>query len=135
VALTWRAPEVLCAGSWTARFLPVACRAHLRARRVPLSWFAARHPEEFTPRWFPIPVRTDSFTDLYSPDGTPLVARTTAGGQLLVAAGFSGRGFRYAPALAAVVADALVAGTNAPLGVMSPGRLSRETGVAGPLPR
>jgi glycine/D-amino acid oxidase-like deaminating enzyme len=80
-------------------------------------------------------VRTDSFTDLYSPDGTPLVGRTTAGGRLLVAAGFSGRGFKYAPALAAVVADALVAGTEMPLGFMSPGRLSRETRVAGPLPR
>jgi hypothetical protein len=28
----------------------------------------------------PHPVRTDSFTDLYSSDGTPLVGRTTTGG-------------------------------------------------------
>jgi sarcosine oxidase len=184
----WRVRDaVLCAGSWTARFLPMAWRAHLRARRVPLSWFAARRPEDFTPPRFPIfirrtgaveiygapsvdgasvkvttgigsrpvddpdqferrhgraeisgisqavaellaglhphPVRTDSFTDLYSSDGTPLVGRTTPGGRLLVAAGFSGRGFKYAPALAAVVADALVTGTEVPLDFMSPNRL------------
>ncbi|HTF49899.1 MAG TPA: N-methyl-L-tryptophan oxidase [Pseudonocardia sp.] len=185
----WRVRDaVLCAGSWTARLLPAPWRAHLQARRVPLSWFAARHPEEFTPRRFPIfirrtdaveiygapsvdgvsvkvasavgsspvddpdqverrhgraeisvmsqavgellsglhphPVRTDSFTDLYSSDGTPLVGRTTTGGRLLVAAAFSGRGFKYAPALAAVVADALVAHTEVPLDFMSPSRLS-----------
>jgi sarcosine oxidase len=184
----WRVRDaVLCAGSWTARFLPVPWRAHVQARRVPLSWFAARRPDEFTPDRFPIfirrtgaveiygapsvdgvsvkvtsgvgsrpvddpdqverrhgraeisaisravgellsglhphPVRTDTFTDLYSSDATPLVGRTTTGGRLLVATGFSGRGFKYAPALAAVVADALAAGTEVPLAFMSPSRL------------
>jgi sarcosine oxidase len=186
--VTWRVRDaVVCAGSWTARLLPAHWREHLQARRVPLSWFAARRPEEFTPDRFPIfirrtgalelygaptvdgvsvkvagavrsspvedpddvvrrhdraeiaamssavsevlpglhphPVRTDAYTDLYSSDGAPLVGRTAAGGRLLVASGFSGRGFKYAPALASVVADALVGRTEVPLDFMAPGRL------------
>lgn len=184
----WRVRHaVVCAGSWSGRLLPAAWRRHLQPRRVPLSWFAARRPEDFTPARFPIfirrtgghelygapsvdgvsvkvagaagsspvddpdqvrrrhdrteiaalsslvgellpglhpyPVRTDSFTDLYSSDGTPLVGRVAPGGRLLVATGFSGRGFKYASGLAAVLADALMAGTEVPLDFMTPARL------------
>jgi sarcosine oxidase len=183
----WRVRDaVVCAGAWTAQLLPAAWHGHLQSRRVPLSWFAARRPEDFTADRFPIfirrtgglelygaptvdgasvkvagavvsspvqdpdhvvrrhdraevaamaaavadllpglhphPVRTDAYTDLYSADGTPLVGRTAAGSRLLVASGFSGRGFKYAPALAAVVADALVGGSEVPLDFMTPGR-------------
>jgi sarcosine oxidase len=78
---------------------------------------------EVLPGLHPHPVRTDAYTDLYSSDGAPLVGRTAAGGRLLVASGFSGRGFKYAPALASVVADALVGRTEVPLDFMAPGRL------------
>ncbi|WP_037076681.1 N-methyl-L-tryptophan oxidase [Pseudonocardia spinosispora] len=71
----------------------------------------------------PDPIRTDTFTDLYSRDGTPVVGRLGAGSRLLVASGFSGRGFKYSPALASVVADCLVGGTEVPLDFMRPERL------------
>jgi sarcosine oxidase len=186
----WRVRDaVLCAGSWTGQLLPEAWQRLLEPRRVRLSWFAARHPEQFTPDQFPIfirdtggmhlygapsvdgvsvkvsgmggshrvddpdrfdrrhsadeisvasavvrelmhglhpdPVRSDAFTDLYTTDGTPLVGRIGGRARLSVASGFSGRGFKYAPALAAVVADTLVNGTDA-LEFMAPQRLARE---------
>jgi sarcosine oxidase len=187
----WRVRDaVLCAGSWTGQLLPAEWQPLVEPRRVRLNWFAARHPEQFSPDRFPIfiretgethlygapsvdgvsvkvsgmassrpvddpsrferrhspeeiseaaatvrellpglypdPVRSDAFTDLYTPDGTPLVGRIGRTARLSVASGFSGAGFKYAPALAAVIADTLVRGTEVPLEFMSPQRLARE---------
>jgi sarcosine oxidase len=184
----WRVGEaVVCAGSWTARFLPAGWDRLLEPRRVRLSWFAARDPEMYTPDRFPIfiretggrhfygapsvdrvsvkvsglttshavddpdrierrhsreelvaesavvrdllpglhpdPMRTDALTDMFTADGTPVVGRIGVGSRLLVASGFSGHGFKYAPALAAVVAESVASGTDTPLAFMSPRRL------------
>ncbi|WP_433468333.1 N-methyl-L-tryptophan oxidase [Spirillospora sp. CA-128828] len=184
----WRVRQaVLCAGSWTGRFLPDGLRRRLRPHRLLLTWFLARRPEEYTPGRFPIfiresagvhlygapsldgagvkvagavpampvpdpdaierrhsraeiaavssavaelllglhpdPIRADAFTDLYTPDGDPLVGRI-GGGRLSIASGFSGRGFKYASALAADVADMLADGTGAPLDFMAPERFA-----------
>ncbi|GAA4629521.1 N-methyl-L-tryptophan oxidase [Actinoallomurus vinaceus] len=186
----WRVREaVVCAGSWTGRFLPDDWRRHLQPRRLLLSWFAARRSEEYTPERFPIfiresggvhlygapsvdgvgvkvagavpgmpvtepdaierrhgaaetarisqavaellpglhpdPIREDAFTDLYTSDGEPFVGRVGRG-RLSIASGFSGRGFKYAPALAADVADMVVKGTGAPWDFMAPRRLVPE---------
>jgi sarcosine oxidase len=83
----------------------------------------SRAVAELLPGLHPNPIRSDAFTDLYTSDGSPVVGRVGRGGRLSVAAGFSGRGFKYSPALAADAADILVSGTGAPLDFMLPGRL------------
>ncbi|MEJ3654046.1 N-methyl-L-tryptophan oxidase [Actinomycetes bacterium KLBMP 9759] len=80
---------------------------------------------DLLPGLHPDPVRTDAFTDMFTADGTPLVGRIAAGSRLRIASGFSGHGFKYAPALAAVVAESVASGTDTPLAFMSPIRLGR----------
>lgn len=82
---------------------------------------------ELLPGLHPHPVRSDAFTDLFTVDGTPVVGRLPGSRRIVVASGFSGRGFKYAPALAAAVADMLLGGTDAALAFMSP----RRPAVAG----
>jgi sarcosine oxidase len=72
---TWRFRDVvLCAGSWSGRFLPSGLGAHVRPRRVLLSWFAAREPASFTPDRFPVFVRETMGVHLY---GTPSIDGAT----------------------------------------------------------
>lgn len=68
---------------------------------------------QMLPGLHPEPVRTDAFTDLFTTDGEPLVGRI-GGGRVLLATGHSGRGFKYAPGIAAVVADALTEQADLP---------------------
>jgi sarcosine oxidase len=72
---TWRFRDVvLCAGSWSGRFLPGELGAHVRPRRVLLSWFAARDPASFTPDRFPVFVRESAGVHIY---GTPSIDGAT----------------------------------------------------------
>lgn len=72
---TWRFRDaVLCAGSWSGRFLPGGLGAHVRPQRVLLSWFAARDPASFTPDRFPVFVRESAGVHIY---GTPSIDGTT----------------------------------------------------------
>jgi sarcosine oxidase len=91
---------------------------------------AAAVVRDLLPGLHPDPVRSDAFTDLFTTDGTPLVGRIGRTGRLTVASGFSGRGFKYSPALASVVADSVVRGTEGALEFMSPQRLAREVDPA-----
>jgi sarcosine oxidase len=72
---TWHFRDVvLCAGSWSGRFLPAELGAHVRPRRVLLSWFAAREPASFTPDRFPVFVRESAGVHIY---GTPSIDGAT----------------------------------------------------------
>jgi sarcosine oxidase len=72
---TWRFRDVvLCAGSWSGRFLPGELGAHVRPQRVLLSWFAAREPASFTPDRFPVFVRESAGVHIY---GTPSIDGAT----------------------------------------------------------
>ncbi|MEJ3653521.1 N-methyl-L-tryptophan oxidase [Actinomycetes bacterium KLBMP 9759] len=72
---TWRFRDVvLCAGSWSGRFLPSGLGARVRPQRVLLSWFAARDPAAFAPDRFPVFVRESDGVHLY---GTPSVDGVT----------------------------------------------------------
>ena len=79
---------------------------------------------DLLPGLHPDPMRTDALTDMYTADGTPVVGRIGRGSRLRIASGFSGRGFKYAPALAAAVAESVASGTDTPLAFMSPMRLA-----------
>ncbi|MGW1682717.1 N-methyl-L-tryptophan oxidase [Saccharopolyspora sp. NPDC002376] len=76
--------------------------------------------EQMLPGLHPEPVRTDAFTDLYTSDGHPLVGRVSE--RIVLATGHSGRGFKYAPGIAAVVADTLT-GTAKPPVFLAPDRI------------
>jgi sarcosine oxidase len=72
---TWRFRDVvLCAGSWSGRFLPNELSMYVRPQRVLLSWFAARDPASFTPDRFPVFVRESAGVHIY---GTPSIDGAT----------------------------------------------------------
>ena len=51
---------------------------------------------EFLPGLFPTIVRSDTFPDLYTKDGNPLLGRFSEGSRIYCATGFSGGGFKNA---------------------------------------
>jgi glycine/D-amino acid oxidase-like deaminating enzyme len=63
---------------------------------------------------FPAPAITTSYAGCYdvTPDWNPVISRTDVDG-LVVAAGFSGHGFKIAPAVGRLVADLVVDGRSA----------------------
>jgi glycine/D-amino acid oxidase-like deaminating enzyme len=63
---------------------------------------------------FPEPAITTSYAGCYdvTPDWNPVISRTEVDG-LVVAAGFSGHGFKIAPAVGRLVADLVVDGRSA----------------------
>ncbi|KAA5826127.1 N-methyl-L-tryptophan oxidase [Saccharopolyspora hirsuta] len=75
---------------------------------------------KFLPGLHPEPIRTDAFTDLYTADERPLVGRV--GNRIAVTTGHSGRGFKYAPGVAAAVADVLSGTADPRWEFMSPDR-------------
>ncbi|GAA4616349.1 N-methyl-L-tryptophan oxidase [Saccharopolyspora hordei] len=75
---------------------------------------------ELLPGLHPEPIRTDAFTDLYTTDGRPLVGRVSD--RVVVTTGHSGRGFKYAPGMAAVVADVLSGAAHPDRAFLSPDR-------------
>ncbi|MER7015106.1 N-methyl-L-tryptophan oxidase [Saccharopolyspora sp. NPDC000359] len=75
---------------------------------------------KFLPGLHPEPLRTDAFTDLYTRDDRPLVGRV--GNRIAVTTGHSGRGFKYAPGIAAAVADVLAGTADPRYEFLSPSR-------------
>lgn len=81
-------------------------------------------------RWLPdlVPtvIRSGTHADAYTPDGQPVVGHTDATGAVTVAAGFSGRGFKMAPVVGAILVDLASRGeTDTDIGAWAPSRFSR----------
>lgn len=93
--------------SWDPRYLD-AVRAWVR---------------EFIPGLIPEPVRVATCADGYTPDDTGVLGTVPGMEGVVVAAGFSGHGYKMASALGAIAADLVLDGTTATdVGFMSPSR-------------
>lgn len=64
------------------------------------------------PDLFPIVVRTGTHLDAYTPDGQPLIGPLDSSGNIIAAAGFSGRGFKMAPVIGKILAELAVEGAS-----------------------
>jgi sarcosine oxidase len=83
---------------------------------------ASRFVEEALPGVFPSPVRVATYSDAYTPDDHPILGRVSPDSRVILAVGFSGHGFKMAPAFGEVLAR-IVAGESMPdLEFMRPGR-------------
>ncbi|MEV0388693.1 N-methyl-L-tryptophan oxidase [Nonomuraea sp. NPDC050643] len=75
------------------------------------------------PRLNPRPVQTSVHVESYTEDGRPAVGLLPGTAHVAVAVGFSGGGFKYAPAVGEAVGDLLVEGvTEAAIRQFAPGR-------------
>jgi sarcosine oxidase len=78
---------------------------------------------EFIPGLIPDPVRVAMCADGHLPDKTALFGAVPGMEGVVVAAGFSGHGFKMASALGAIAADLLLDGTTATdVSFMNPAR-------------
>ncbi|MGW9415632.1 N-methyl-L-tryptophan oxidase [Arthrobacter cupressi] len=78
---------------------------------------------EFIPGLIPDPVRVATCADGHLPDQTALFGRVPGMEGVIVAAGFSGHGFKMASAMGAIAADLLLEGTTATdVSFMNPAR-------------
>ena len=64
----------------------------------------------FLPGLRPDPIRADAYTDLYTPDAMPVVGPVPGIPGLFCATGFSGKGFKMAPAIGSAVAELVTGG-------------------------
>ncbi|MFI0462515.1 N-methyl-L-tryptophan oxidase [Saccharopolyspora sp. 5N102] len=103
---------VKVAGAVTSHLVPEPAAVD-RRHSLPEIRTIAGAVRQMLPGLHPEPVRTDAFTDLFTTDGKPLVGRI-GGGRVVLATGHSGRGFKYAPGIAAMVADALTGKAGLP---------------------
>ncbi len=70
-----------------------------------------------------------------TPDQNFLIGRYPGAGSVLLAAGFSGHGFKFAPVVGEVLADlALLGSTEQPIGVFDPGRFEVTRAATGEPP-
>jgi len=67
---------------------------------------------ELLPGLHPDPVSLQTGIDGYSPDGMPLVGPDPSDARLVVACGFSGSGFKFAPVMGEIAADFAEAGST-----------------------
>ncbi|WP_433440259.1 N-methyl-L-tryptophan oxidase [Nonomuraea sp. CA-141351] len=75
------------------------------------------------PRLNPRPVQTSVHVESYTKDGRPVVGLLPGAAHVAVAVGFSGGGFKYAPAIGEALGDLLVDGvTQASIRQFAPGR-------------
>ncbi|MEV1176764.1 hypothetical protein [Nonomuraea sp. NPDC049784] len=75
------------------------------------------------PRLNPRPVQTSVHVESYTEDGRPVVGLLPGAAHVAVAVGFSGGGFKYAPAVGEALGDLLVDGvTQASIRQFAPGR-------------
>lgn len=86
--------------------------------------------EGLVARWLPtvtpVVIRTGIYIEAYTPDGQPLIGTLPGYEDVLVAAGFSGRGFKMAPVVGAILADLATEGRSAiDLGRFAPHRFRR----------
>jgi sarcosine oxidase len=61
---------IVSSGAWSRSLMPPALQSRVQTRRIFLSWFAARDPEEFAPHRFPIFIRITGQRSLY---GAPTI--------------------------------------------------------------
>lgn len=64
----------------------------------------------FLPGLRPDPIRADAYTDLYTPDTMPVVGAVPGLPGVFCATGFSGKGFKMAPAIGSAVAELVTGG-------------------------
>jgi sarcosine oxidase len=94
------------------------------------SWVA-----DLLPALEPQPVRVAVCADGYTPDDTALLGAVPGMDGVVVAVGFSGHGFKMAPALGAVAADLAVDGkTDTDVTFMNPGRFLPSGSTVSSLP-
>ena len=74
---------------------------------------ASRFAQEALPGVFPTPVRVGTFSDGYTPDGHALLGRLGPESRVVLAVGFSGHGFKMAPAFGEMLAG-IVEGESRP---------------------
>lgn len=87
---------------------------------------ASRFVEEALPGVFPSPIRVATYSDAYTPDDHPMLGRLAPDSRVILAVGFSGHGFKMAPAFGEALA-AMVTGESKPaLDFMRPGRFLAE---------
>ncbi|MET7328475.1 N-methyl-L-tryptophan oxidase [Nonomuraea sp. NPDC005650] len=85
---------------------------------------------EVVARWLPglnpRPVQTTVHVESYTEDGRPVVGLLPGAAHVAVAVGFSGGGFKYAPAVGDALGDLLAEGvTEAGIGQFTPGRSAK----------
>ncbi|MFD7161440.1 N-methyl-L-tryptophan oxidase [Kribbella sp. NPDC059898] len=105
---------------------PVVDDLHHVERSVGVD-FAARLAtvvREFFPGLHPDPVNLQTGIEGYSPDDLPLLGLAPSDPRLVIACGFSGAGFKFAPVLGDVAADLATNGSTArDVSFLAPGRL------------
>lgn len=117
------------ADGWTVKVVASIFLDEVESMEEPPAW-DPRHLDtirawvgEFLPGLIPDPVRVATCADGHSPDATGLVGAVPGMEGVVVAAGFSGHGFKMASALGAIAADLLLDGTTSTdIGFMNPGR-------------
>ncbi|MFC0452388.1 N-methyl-L-tryptophan oxidase [Rhodococcus jostii] len=83
--------------------------------------------EEYFPGLHPDPVTTTVNMEGYTTDGQPMVGAAPGTEQIVVACGFSGAGFKFAPVMGDVVADQIIEGsTDRDVEFLAPGRNLQE---------
>ncbi|WP_141430803.1 N-methyl-L-tryptophan oxidase [Bacillus sp. 03113] len=63
---------------------------------------------DFLPDLYPDPIRVSAYMEGYTPDGHSIVGRLPNEKNIVVACGFSGHGFKMAPAIGKITADILL---------------------------
>lgn len=83
------------------------------------------------PSLHPDPIRISTYSDAYAADGHGLLGPAEEGSAVVVATGFSGRGFQFAPIFGAISADlGSVGSTPHDIGFLSPTRPQPESDTA-----
>ncbi|BAH55818.1 MULTISPECIES: N-methyl-L-tryptophan oxidase [Rhodococcus] len=83
--------------------------------------------EEYFPGLHPDPITTTVNMEGYTTDGQPMVGAVPGTEQIVVACGFSGAGFKFAPVMGDVVADQIIEGsTDRDVEFLAPGRNLQE---------
>ncbi|NKX54246.1 FAD-dependent oxidoreductase [Arthrobacter mobilis] len=81
------------------------------------------------------PVRAEMYMDAWSDDGTALLGALDADATQILAAGFTGYGFKISPVIGSILADLAGRGeTDFDIGYMSPARFRREPAAEELLP-
>ena len=107
------------ADGWTVKVAGSVYMDEVESMEKPLSWDPQyldpirAWVKEFIPGLNPEPVRVALCADGYTPDDTGMLGTVPGMEGVVVAAGFSGHGFKMASALGAVAADLVLDGTTA----------------------
>jgi sarcosine oxidase len=87
----------------------------------------------FLPGLIPAPLRVSAYMDGYTPDGHALVGPMPETPNVWLLGGFSGHGFKLAPAIGQAAADLIQHGkTDLPITDLSPSRWDEQLSAPGP---